>query len=62
MVVDESVKPLIGPLDGFAAQASKAVLQQPEVAQPPELEYAGRRRLLPDVGDGLSCSSLFGLA
>jgi hypothetical protein len=33
LVVDESVAPLIGPLDGFAAEASKTVSQQPEVAQ-----------------------------
>ncbi len=33
VVVDESVKPLIGPLDGFAALANKTVTQQPEVAQ-----------------------------
>ena len=33
VVVDESVKPLVGPLDGFAALASKTVTQQPEVAQ-----------------------------
>ena len=36
VVVDDSVKPLIGPLDGFAAMASKAVSQQPEVPQEPE--------------------------
>jgi len=33
VVVDESVKPLIGPLNGFAVLASKTVTQQPEVAQ-----------------------------
>jgi PPIC-type PPIASE domain len=33
VVVDESVKPLIGPLSGFAALANKTVAQQPEVAQ-----------------------------
>ena len=36
VVVDDSVKPLIGPLDEFAAMASKAVSQQPEVPQGPE--------------------------
>ena len=35
VVVDESVKPLIGSLDGFAAVASRTVAQQPEVAQEP---------------------------
>ena len=35
VVVDESVKPLIGSLDGFAALASKSMTQQPEVAQEP---------------------------
>ena len=35
VVVDENVKPLIGPLDGFAALASKSVVQQPEVTQEP---------------------------
>ena len=33
VVVDESVKPLIGPLSGFAALANKTVAQQPEVPQ-----------------------------
>jgi len=33
VVVDESVKPLIGPLDGFAALANKAIGQRPEVPQ-----------------------------
>ena len=33
VVVEESVKPLIGPLNGFAVLASKTVTQQPEVAQ-----------------------------
>ena len=33
VVVDESVKPLIGPLSGFAALANKTVAQQPEIAQ-----------------------------
>ncbi len=36
VVVDESVKPLIGPLDGFAVLANKIVAQQPEVAQEPQ--------------------------
>ena len=35
VVVDESVKPLIDPLDGFAALANKTVAQEPEVAQEP---------------------------
>ena len=35
VVVDESVKPLIGSLDGFAALASRTASQQPEVAQEP---------------------------
>jgi len=35
VVVDESVKPLVGSLDGFAALASKSITQQPEVAQEP---------------------------
>ena len=38
VVVDESVKPLIGPLDGFAALANKTVTQQPEVAQGASIE------------------------
>jgi parvulin-like peptidyl-prolyl isomerase len=33
VVVDESVKPVVGPLDGFAALANKTIAQQPEVAQ-----------------------------
>ncbi len=33
VVVDESVKPLIGPLSGFSALANKTVAQQPEVPQ-----------------------------
>ena len=33
VVVDESVKPFIGPLDAFAALANKTIAQQPEVAQ-----------------------------
>ena len=33
VVVDESVKPLIGPLSGFAALANKTVAKQPEVPQ-----------------------------
>ncbi len=33
VAVDESVAKLIGPLDGFAALASKTLTQQPEVAQ-----------------------------
>ena len=33
VVVDESVKPFIGPLDTFAAMANKTIAQQPEVAQ-----------------------------
>ena len=33
VVVDENVKPLIGPLSGFAALANRTVAQQPEVAQ-----------------------------
>jgi PPIC-type PPIASE domain len=36
VVVDDSVKPLIGPLDGFAALANKTVTQEPEVAQEPQ--------------------------
>jgi hypothetical protein len=35
VVVDESVKPLIGSLDAFAALASRTASQQPEVAQEP---------------------------
>ncbi len=35
VVVDDSVRPLIGSLDGFAVLASKTVTQQPEVAQEP---------------------------
>ena len=33
VVLDESVKPLVGSLDGFAALASRTVIQQPEVTQ-----------------------------
>ena len=36
VVVDESVKPLVGPLDAFAALANKTIAQQPEVAQEPQ--------------------------
>jgi hypothetical protein len=35
VVVDESVKPLIGSLHGFAALASRTASQQPELAQEP---------------------------
>ena len=42
VVVDESVKPLIGSLDGFAALASKSMTQQPEVAQEPAAARASQ--------------------
>jgi len=35
VVVDESVKPLIGPLSAFAALANKTAAQEPEVSQGP---------------------------
>ena len=40
VVVDESVKPLIGPLDGFAALANKTVAQQPEVRAGASIEVS----------------------
>ncbi len=36
VVMDESVKPLIGSLDGFAVTASKMATPQPEVTQEPQ--------------------------
>ena len=42
VVVDESVKALIGSLDGFAALASRTVTQQPEVTQEPAAAQASQ--------------------
>ena len=42
VVVDDSVKPLIGSLEGFAALASRSATQQPEVTQDTEAARASQ--------------------